>query len=327
MKDKKGISDNPLMIDMMMYKYKYYPINTEFESLNRKIPDNNNFSKIFSDFLSKLKMFDKEFTNYAESNKTNKNFCCDLEIRSYMITYINENDKEVKDYIKEYWKEQLDINKRHTCFFLIMVDKYIHLSKKISSYDENILFWTILFHDLGKYMYMNPYFKEYLDFNYYDKTHPFKSVLIFLDCVFEHDLFFYPDDNYKNELINIYKNEFINAIYNSWSFIDKERYNISFIHIDIIEKFFMKIKLEEKNEWLYDICVLIIFHQSLPNNKNNMNSPLLEEKYIKKFFSKRLVELMRIIMIYDSSSHTLFSESEWPKEINKNMDEITKLFD
>ena len=58
-----------------------------------------------------------------------------------------------------------------------------------------------------------------------------------------------------------------------------------------------------------------------------MNSPLLDVKYIKIFFTKRLVELMRIIMVYDSASHSMLSGSNWPEEINKNIDKITKLFD
>ena len=178
---------------------------------------------------------------------------------------------------------------------------------------------------------MNPIIKEKIDMSSYDKTHPFKSILIFLNSAFEHDLFYYPDDEYKNELNNIYKDEFINSIYKSWNLesneYSKNFYNISFKYIDVIEKFFMKIKSQEQNEWIYDICVLIIFHQSLPNNENHMNSPLLEEKYIKLFFNKRLAELMRIIMIYDSSSHSMFFGSYWPQEINKNMDKIIKLFE
>ena len=87
-----------------------------------------------------------------------------------------------------------------------------------------------------------------------------------------------------------------------------------------------KIKEEEKNEWIYDICVLIIFHQSLPNNDKKMNDPLLEEKYIKIFFTKRLIELMRIIMIYDSASHSSFYGGIWIPQINKHIDEIDQLF-
>ena len=157
-----------------------------------------------------------------------------------------------------------------------------------------------------------------------------KSIIIFLNSAFEHELFFYPNDEYKNELINIYKEEFINSIFDSWNlekYKKKERYNICYKHIDVIEKFFMKIKSQEKNEWIYDICILIIFHQSLPNNEYCMNSPLLDEKYIKIFFTKRLVELMRIIMVYDSASHSMFFGSNWSEEINKNIDKITNLFE
>ena len=128
----------------------------------------------------------------------------------------------------------------------------------------------------------------------------------------------------------LYKNQFVNAIFSSWNLENiyyGKRFNISFNNIDIIEKFFMKIKSEEKNQWIYDICILITFHQSLPNNEYRMNSPLLEDKYIKIFFDKRLAEMMRVIMIYDSCSHSMFYGSNWPELINKNMDKVMKLFE
>lgn len=52
------------------------------------------------------------------------------------------------------------------------------------------------------------------------------------------------------------------------------------------------------------------------------------KKYILKYFDIRLLELMRIIMIYDSSSHSLLSQDSWVPEINKNIDLLRKkLFD
>ena len=52
------------------------------------------------------------------------------------------------------------------------------------------------------------------------------------------------------------------------------------------------------------------------------------KKYILKYFDIRLLELMRIIMIYDSSSHSLLSQDSWVQEINKNIDLLRKkLFD
>lgn len=179
-------------------------------------------------------------------------------------------------------------------------------------------------------MNMNTIIKEKIIFCCGDKTHPFKSVIIFLDLAFENNLFYFPNDNSKNETFNFYKNEFIPSLYKSWKLekIKKSKhYNISFEYIDIIEKFFNQIKEQEKNEWIYDICVLIIFHQSLPNNDEKMNKPLLEEKYIKIFFTKRLIELMRVIMIYDSASHCLFIGGKWISQINKHIDQVVKLFD
>ena len=326
MEDKKEEIDVPLLIDNMMDKFNYFPNVTEFESINKEIPEKKNFSKIFNHFVTKLKEFDKCFTTHISLSKEGK------KIKYFFNDYMKDNDNEVKEYIKQIWDDQFDNNIRHTCFFIILVDKYANRSGKISEYDKNILFWTILFHDLGKYQDMNPIIKEIIDMSSYDKTHPFKSILIFLNSAFEHDLFYYPDEQYKNELNNIYKEEFIKSIYKSWNlesneYNNRKFYNISFKYIEVIEKFFMKIKSQEQNEWIYDICVLITFHQSLPNNESHMNSPLLEEKYVKIFFNKRLAELMRIIMIYDSSSHSMFFGSYWPSVINKNMDKIIKLFE
>ena len=332
MEDKKDNAINSLLIDKMMDKFNYFPNDVKFESVKKEISDEANFSKIFNTFLTKLKEFDSFITNHISLKKIDINYICShyYTIDSDLINYMENKQTEVEKYIKDIWKEQMQTNVEHTCFFIILVDKYIERSKKISEYEKNILFWTILYHDLGKYKEMNPFIKEDIDIYYYDKTHPFKSIIIFLNSAFEHELFFYPNDEYKNELINIYKEEFINSIFDSWNlekYKKKERYNICYKHIDVIEKFFMKIKSQEKNEWIYDICILIIFHQSLPNNEYCMNSPLLDEKYIKLFFTKRLVELMRIIMVYDSASHTMFFGSNWPEEINKNIDKITKLFE
>jgi hypothetical protein len=103
-------------------------------------------------------------------------------------------------------------------------------------------------------------------------------------------------------------------------------YNISFKNIEEIKKFFDFIKQNVQNKWIYDIATLIIFHQSLPNNEREMNKPLLDNKYIKIFFDIRLIELMRIIMVYDSASHSLFEGGNWIEEINKNLDEVRNLF-
>jgi len=106
-------------------------------------------------------------------------------------------------------------------------------------------------------------------------------------------------------------------------------YDINFNNFDDIEKFLLKLKSLKENKWIYEVVILIIFHQSLPNNNpelhgRHINEPLLDEKYIKELFDIRLIELMRIILIYDSSSHCVFFSSEWEQEIDKYFDLLIK---
>jgi len=119
----------------------------------------------------------------------------------------------------------------------------------------------------------------------------------------------------SNENNNENNNEYI---------ITDIRYNLTFKHIKTIETFLLNLK--KQNKFIYDISVLILFHQSLPNNDDFMNRPLLPENYIKNLFDLRLIELMRIIMIYDSCSHSLFMGGNWIKQINKHINLLRNLF-
>ena len=66
--------------------------------------------------------------------------------------------------------------------------------------------------------------------------------------------------------------------------IDNQKiYNISLKHFNEISSFLKYIKsLGNENEWIYDASLLILFHQNIPNNENNMNFPLLSDEQIKE---------------------------------------------
>ena len=80
--------------------------------------------------------------------------------------------------------------------------------------------------------------------------------------------------------------------------IDNQKiYNISLEHFDEIYEFLKYItSLDDENEFIYDASSLIIFHQNIPNNENNMNFPLLSNEQIKQVFDLRLLEMMKVIM-------------------------------
>ena len=71
--------------------------------------------------------------------------------------------------------------------------------------------------------------------------------------------------------------------------------------------------------------MLIIFHQNIPNNEHNMNFPILSNEQIKEIFDLRLLEMMRIIMYLDSITYTLFDNTEWEVQINKQLDFLRKI--
>jgi hypothetical protein len=85
------------------------------------------------------------------------------------------------------------------------------------------------------------------------------------------------------------------------------------------------------NNWIVDVLLLIIFHQSLPNVNNPLylHDPIMEDYDIKRFFkNRRLLELMRFIMINDSAGHTIFGiKVNLCPEINQKLSSLRSLFD
>ena len=68
------------------------------------------------------------------------------------------------------------------------------------------MYWAILFHDSGKHLTLNPYFKEDFSDHYYlhyvpDKAHPFKGVVIFLETMLKQNLIYYKDEEDKKDFI------------------------------------------------------------------------------------------------------------------------------
>ena len=56
-----------------------------------------------------------------------------------------------------------------------------------------------------------------------------------------------------------------------------------------------------------------------------MNFPILSNEQIKEIFDLRLLEMMRIVMYLDSITYTLFDNTEWEAQINKQLDFLRKI--
>lgn len=303
---------------------KKYSIPSNFPT----IPDKKNiFESFFPVYLSFIKSIEKIFIEYIKKSKE-KEIKEDIIIRQCVRHEESKYENELNDFIGNFWIKLNPKTKVHTNIFFHLA--YTQLEKsKFNDYDKNILYWTILFHDTGKHQPMNPFIKEEFEEAPVDKTHPFKSTIICIDSLLRAKLIYFPNEERKKQFSKDF-DEFSNCLYHSFVLEENKKtkgkaYNQSFQFIDEIVKFIMILKENKENDWIYDIVCLIIFHQSLPNNDEHMNRPLLPERYILKFFDLRLIELMRYIMVYDSCSHSLFKGGIWVQEINKHIDQIREI--
>ena len=324
-----------LIIKSTMDKCDFYPKTEYFinKKNEEKFPENLIFEKLFPKFTVFFKNLDHDFSESIENKiYTDKNNEMNKVFRKYILEQSHKWNNEMVSYIGYFWDLLDEKVKYHTLLFLYMVDEFIK-KDKLSDYDKNILYWAILFHDVGKFHEMNTIYKEdYSKNKFMDKAHPFKSVIVFIQILIKKNLLFFKDENEKKEFIYFFENPFTIAVYKSFEIEKCEYdsvYNINFNNFDDIEKFLLKLKSYKENKWIYEIVILIMFHQSLPNNEpflkgSHINYPLLDEKYIKELFDVRLLELMRIILIYDSSSHCVFGSSKWEQKIDKHFDKLIK---
>ena len=313
-------------------------------SNNQVIPEEYNLKIILKDYINKLSLLEK----YASENlKLLKPKDKNLSITFFWYEgenthYLDEINESLSDFMGEKFKNLRDRVRFHEnlFFYILTILEDNIIREKFVDYDINILYWVSLFHDIGKHQNMHKiYEKDYL-YGILDKMHPFKSILLFIETLIEKKLF-----KISDEELSILKNKYENfkeIIFDSYEElpstpnimktgdekIDKQKiYNISLKHFNEIYEFLKYIKsLGSENNWIYDASSLIIFHQNIPNNEFNMNYPLLTNEQIKEVFDLRLLEMMRVIMLLDSSTYTIFDKTEWEIQINKQIDNLRKNF-
>ena len=75
-------------------------------------------------------------------------------LRKYILDLENKLNNEIINFIGYYWCNLEKKVKSHTLIFLYMTEVFIN-KIQLSDYDKNVLYWAILFHDVGKFHEMN----------------------------------------------------------------------------------------------------------------------------------------------------------------------------
>ena len=304
------------------------------EDINIKI-----LAKKYFDSLPLIERYTKETIILLKQKIKNLSITFFLT-ESLNNNYLKQIDESLSDLMGNKFlnlKQRVRLHINLFCYILTQLEKE-KLKTYLDDYDINILYWVSLYHDIGKHQKLHKIYEKDYVYVILDKMHPFKSILLFIESLLEKKYFKISDEEYiilKKKYI-----EFKDIIFDSYEALpetpdlmktgnkeldNQKIYNISLKHFNKICEFLKYIKsLGSENEWIYDASALIIFHQNIPNNENNMNYPLLSNEQIKEIFDLRLLEMMRIIMYLDSITYSIFDNTEWEIQINKQIDILRK---
>ena len=326
--DKYINSPNPLKDSILMNKtfpnIKDFPQKYKQED---KIPENIDIRKIASEYFNKLSTIEEKCHDIIKSVKGSKTLS-----KEFLHYYKEKNkfkdiDKNLSNLMGKNFdnlRQKVRLHIDVFCYLFSVIEKEF-VNKHFFEYDINIIYWAILFHDIAKFINMNPICEKKMFFGGTDSMHPYKSAIIFINTLLDKKLIEISDEEQKNFKEKYYK--FKKKIFDSYIKKGSEYHIDIKCFNDIIEFIKYLRSLGEENSWLCDAFILIIFHQNLPNNSHHMNPQLLSKEQIKTAFDLRLLEMMRIIMVLDSLSHQIFDPTDWTTQINKQLDIVRSYFD
>jgi hypothetical protein len=142
-----------------------------FTSKNEIVNDDHNFKKCFPTLYDFISNFEKKLTDNPEIKNTLSEYfknqdietakLIDSKINTLLISKLSEIEIEIIKYYGEEWNSLTHMDgktKVHIVYSLVYVYYDITLNKQnISEYDENILLWSILLHDISKHVEMIPF--------------------------------------------------------------------------------------------------------------------------------------------------------------------------
>lgn len=304
-------------------------------------PEKFQFEITFPKLTKFADEYDLHFLNYASLQKYN------LSSSEALITELRQKDldkiffqvinnkypefeAEIVNVLGQPWKVLHSKFEGYTtyhiilCLVLLRYDLKFVLKDFISDFDKQVLQWTFLLHDISKHVKLEVECSHHCEYDNKlagDKIHPFKSVATLIDILAESSYFNLGKDfeELAGSLSSIFRSSIKLELF-------ERKHIITFVQ-DITSTNKVKDCLDNIDKlgdykWVTDLIVLVGYHQSLPNCEKHMNQPLLSKSDYDMLFTPRLLELMRVMMINDSTSHSRFIHPLLELEINSNIDKL-----
>ena len=259
------------------------------------IPKEKNFETHFSEILP---LIDQQFNAYLKALSVKylsypKNLSvCDMIISSKIEEWVT---------LTSFSNHSIAIHVYKMLYSVQKDEEY----RNLEVYDKNIILWTCLLHDIAKRGTPVIYSRDYV--------HPFRGARVVLH-IFRRFGFV----ECKKETLAVWDELFEKSLTTDMNGIpchDNSK-------LEGIYKLLLDIFPEECFE--RDVIILVLLHQSLPSlpefNYHVVLEPLYKE--IPKYFTKRLMMLMKLIIKHDSLSYLVGGKAWEKKRISERFDAI-----
>jgi hypothetical protein len=220
--------------------------------------------------------------------------------------------------LSKYFNGQSKLETLKTLFFIFIDLHQGEVGTKLSDYDKNILLWTAFLHKIAKHIAVNEALGEnFPEEEVEDNIYAFKSAAVALNIFLKNNYFSF-DESQSAKVISLV--EATSTLFLDSNNLKEEKngrkiYEPSFKHLkEIFANFNALAEINTNNKFVIDIITLIAFNQSLPITDKE-NADLI-------FSSKRIVELMRILVVNGSAADTLFAKDSHTAEINEAFDQL-----
>ena len=177
----------------------------------------------------------------------------------------------------------------------------------LNKYDRNVLLWTNLFHDISKRG--RPVIEGK------DNIHPFKSACTALH-VMQDSLHWIELDK---QAWDIWDTIFDNAYMTRNEEIVQDHSKLKDI------KAFLDRHIGD-NQFILDIIYLTLLHQSLPNMKEFKHKSIIHPlEDIRLYFDTRRMKLMKLFMINDSTSYTMYKDKHCTVHLSSQIESYVNI--
>lgn len=243
---------------------------------------------------------------------------------------LDKHDEDLTKFLGDDWETLKTSGNTSLHCLIVLYNSFTNWKYEcLSKIHKNQLLWASLMHDIVK--------RGKLYFEGKDHIHPFLSAAAWLRIFVNNDFIEEPFKEEAIELSKLVHDAFIEITDPKLLKKSKKKKNMTFCmqmhdHSKLSEIFEKLDKIWNQNEFIRNIFVLILFHQSIHGIKWYKPTAQLEDSDIVKYIPKEILPMIEILLFSDSKAYGLMGVAQETldqneRQISEEIERIVNLYD